>query len=155
MRYVGVVGAGVASHEEERIAHAVGGSLASAGYAVVCGGLGGVMEAACRGAKEAGGTTIGVLPGDDRAEANRWVDVVIPSGLGEARNAIVVRTAEAIIAIGGEFGTLSEIALALKLGRPVVGLATWRIEREGMGMDPILRAADPDDAVRLVRERIG
>lgn len=155
MRYVGVVGAGVASPEEERIAHAVGGSLARAGYAVVCGGLGGVMEAACRGAKEAGGTTIGVLPGDDRAEANRWVDVVIPSGLGEARNAIVVRTAEAIIAIGGEFGTLSEIALALKLGRPVVGLATWRIEREGMGMDPILRAADPDDAVRLVRERIG
>lgn len=147
MRYVGVVGAGVASPEEERIAHAVGGSLASAGYAVVCGGLGGVMEAACRGAKEAGGTTIGVLPGDDRAEANRWVDVVIPSGLGEARNAIVVRTADVVIAVHGEFGTLSEIALALKMGKPVVGIGTWELGKDGEPVHAIVRAADAKEAV--------
>ena len=155
MRYVGVAGAGVATPEDERVAQEIGKLLAEAGYAVVCGGLGGVMAAACRGAKEAGGTTIGIVPGDDRGDANPWVDVVVPSGMGEARNAIVVRASEALIAIGGEFGTLSEIALALKLGRPVVGLATWTLERDGMGLDPILRATSPEDAVRLVRERIG
>ena len=155
MRYVAVVGAGVAAEAEERAAQAVGRLLAEAGVVVVCGGLEGVMAAACRGAKEAGGTTIGILPGEDRAEANRWVDVAIPTGMGEARNAIVVRAADAVISIGGEFGTLSEIALALKLGRPVVGVATWTVEREGLGPDPILRAATPEDAVRLVRERIG
>jgi uncharacterized protein (TIGR00725 family) len=155
MRYVGVVGAGVASADEERAAHAVGLLLAAAGYAVVCGGLDGVMAAACRGAKEAGGTTIGILPGDDRLDANAWVDVAIPSGMGEARNALVVRASEAVIAIGGEFGTLSEIALALKLGRPVVGITTWKLEREGLNDDPVLRAGTPEDAVKLVRERIG
>ena len=155
MRYVGVVGAGAASADEERAAHAVGRLLAAAGYAVVCGGLDGVMAAACRGAKEAAGTTIGILPGDDRRDANAWVDVAIPSGMGEARNALVVRASEALIAIGGEFGTLSEIALALKLGRPVVGITTWKLEREGLNDDPVLRAGTPEDAVKLVRERIG
>jgi uncharacterized protein (TIGR00725 family) len=94
---------------------------------LVCGGLGGVMEAACRGAKDAGGTTIGILPGADRAAANPFVDVAIATGLGEARNALVVRAADAAIAVGGGYGTLSEIALALKAGKPVVGIGTWDI----------------------------
>jgi uncharacterized protein (TIGR00725 family) len=95
---------------------------------VVCGGLGGVMEAACRGARAGGGTTIGILPGSDRGDANPFVDVAIPTGLGEARNALVVRAADALIAVGGGYGTLSEIGLALKAGKRVVGLGTWEIE---------------------------
>jgi uncharacterized protein (TIGR00725 family) len=109
----------------------------------VCGGLGGVMEAACRGAKEAGGVTVGILPGTDRAAANAFVDVAIPSGLGEARNALVVRAADALIAVGGGYGTLSEIALALKAGKRVVGLDSWDIEG-------VVAAADPQAAVAAV-----
>jgi hypothetical protein len=86
------------------------------------------MEAACRGAREAGGVTIGILPGADRGAANRFVEVAIPTGLGEARNAVVVRSADAVVAVGGGYGTLSEIAFALKAGKPVVGLGGWEIE---------------------------
>jgi hypothetical protein len=154
MRYVAVVGSGITAVEEERDAEETGRLIGEAGCVLVCGGLGGVMAAACRGAKTAGGTTVGILPGDDRGEANPWVDVAIPTGLGEARNALVVRTCDAVVAIGGEFGTLSEVALALKLGRPVVGLGTWSVTRDGVSTDPILRAADPAHAVRLVLERI-
>ena len=110
---------------------------------LVCGGLGGVMEAACRGAKGGGGTTVGILPGADRGEANEFVDVAIPTGLGEARNALVVRAAEALIAVGGGYGTLSEIALALKAGKRVVGLGSWDIE----GVE---RAGTPEAAVEAV-----
>ena len=95
---------------------------------LVCGGLGGVMEAACRGARSEGGTTVGILPGLDRAAANPHVSVAVATGLGEARNALVVRAADALIAVGGAYGTLSEIALALKGGKPVIGLRTWEIE---------------------------
>jgi uncharacterized protein (TIGR00725 family) len=109
----------------------------------VCGGLGGVMEAACRGAKDAGGTTVGILPGTDREAANRFVDIAIPTGLGEARNALVVRAADALIAVGGGYGTLSEIALALKAGKRVVGLGSWEIE----GVEP---ADGPEAAVEAV-----
>jgi uncharacterized protein (TIGR00725 family) len=110
---------------------------------VVCGGLGGVMEAACRGAKDAGGTTVGILPGLDRTAANQFVDVAIPTGLGEARNALVVRAADAVIAIDGGYGTLSEIALALKAGKRVVGLGTWDVE----GVDAV---DSPEAAVDTV-----
>jgi uncharacterized protein (TIGR00725 family) len=103
---------------------------------LICGGLGGVMEAACRGAKQTGGTTVGILPGDDRSAANPYVDIVIPTGLGEARNAIVVRSADALIAIGGAYGTLSEIAFALKAGKRVVGLGTWEVEGVLAGGSP-------------------
>jgi uncharacterized protein (TIGR00725 family) len=106
----------------------VGRLLAEQGATVVCGGLGGTMEAACRGARSAGGTTIGILPGLDRSDANPFVSVAIPTGLGEARNALVVRAADAVIALGGGYGTLSEIALALKAGKRVVGVGTWEIE---------------------------
>jgi len=121
----------------------VGRQLAERGAVVVCGGLGGVMEAACRGAKEAGGLTVGILPGTDRAAANAFVDVAVPSGLGEARNALVVRAADAVVAVGGGYGTLSEIALALKAGKRVVGLDSWDIE----GVHAV---ADPDAAVAAV-----
>jgi uncharacterized protein (TIGR00725 family) len=124
-RHVAVVGPGAASAEELAAAEAVGRGLGEAGAVVVCGGLGGVMEAACRGAREAGALTVGLLPGAARADANPWVEVAIPTGLGEARNALVVRAADAVIAVGGEWGTLSEIAFAMKAGKPVIGLGSW------------------------------
>jgi uncharacterized protein (TIGR00725 family) len=122
------VGPGEASADEEAAAEAVGRLLARRGAVVVCGGLGGVMEAACRGASEEGGTAVGILPGFDRGAANPHVSVAIATGLGEARNALVVRAADALIAIGGAYGTLSEIALALKGGKRVVGIDTWDID---------------------------
>ena len=143
-----VVGAGTAAATTDAAAEAVGRLLAEAGAVVVCGGLGGVMAAACRGAAQAGGLTIGILPGDDRTLANQWVRVAIATGLGELRNGLVVRAAESLIAVGGEYGTLSEIALALKLGRPVVGLRTWELHRpEGRLGQGIVVASDPRDAV--------
>jgi uncharacterized protein (TIGR00725 family) len=122
------VGPGEASAEEQAVAADVGRFLARRGAVVVCGGLGGVMEAACRGAREEGGTAVGILPGFDRGAANPHVSVAIATGLGEARNALVVRAADALIAVGGAYGTLSEIALALKGGKRVIGLGTWEIE---------------------------
>jgi len=135
-----VVGSG---EGDSSVAEAVGRELAAGGAVVVCGGLGGVMEAACRGAKEAGGHTVGILPGPDRAAANPFVDTAIPTGLGEARNALVVRAADALIAVGGGYGTLSEIALALKAGKRVVGLDSWDIEG-------VVAVADPAAAVAAV-----
>lgn len=133
--HVAVVGAGEAPAEALAAAEEVGRLLAERGAVVVCGGLGGVMEAACRGARSAGGTTVGILPGLDRRAANPWVEVAIPTGLGELRNGLVVRAADAVVAVGGEFGTLAEIALALKAGTPVVGLGTWELRRDG-AVDP-------------------
>src|SRR5829696_1907469 len=126
--YIAVVGAGAASAAQLDDAETVGRDLAAGGAVVVCGGLGGVMEAACRGAKQAGGTTVGILPALDRRAANPFVDVALPTGLGEARNALVVRAADALVAVGGAYGTLSEIALALKGGKRVVGLRSWEID---------------------------
>ena len=105
------------------------------------------MEAACRGAKAEGGTTVGILPTEDRSHANEYVDVAIATGLGEARNALVVRTADVVVAVDGEFGTLSEIALALRAGTPVVGIATWELSIGGQTIDTILRVHDPVAAV--------
>jgi hypothetical protein len=122
----------------------VGRALAERGAVVVCGGLGGVMEGACRGAKGAGGATLGILPGLDRSDANEFVDLALPTGMGEARNALVVRACDALIAVGGEWGTLSEIALALRAGKRVVGLGTWELPRDG-----IVGASSPDEAVAL------
>ena len=126
--YVAVVGPGDADAEAERDAETAGRILAGHGAVVVCGGLGGAMAAACRGARAAGGLTVGLLPGADRSAANPWVTVAIPTGLGELRNGLVVRSADGVLAVRGGYGTLSEIALALKLGRPVVGLGTWDID---------------------------
>jgi uncharacterized protein (TIGR00725 family) len=109
-------------------AEPIGRLVAERGAVLVCGGLGGAMEAACRGAKQAGGTTVGILAGIDREDANPYVDIALPTGLGQARNAVVVRAADAVIAVGGGYGTLSEIALALRHGKPVIGVDTWEIE---------------------------
>ena len=117
---------------------------------LVCGGRGGVMAAACRGAKSAGGLTVGILPGGDAGEANPWVDVPIATGMGEARNTIVVRSAEAVIAIGGAYGTLSEIAFALRWGKRVVGLGTWELARGGAPDRGIIRAETPEEVVGMV-----
>jgi hypothetical protein len=131
------------------LAEAVGEKIAAAGAVLACGGLGGVMEAACRGARSRGGVTIGILPGTCHADANPHVTYPIPTGLGHARNLLVVRSAHAVIAVGGKFGTLSEIAFAKVEGIPVIGLSTWRLEREGLAADPILRAKDVKEAVAM------
>src|SRR5215213_1101827 len=125
------------------MAEAVGRGLGEAGAVVVTGGRGGVMEAASRGARAGGGTTVGILPGTTREDANEYVDVAVASGLGEARNVLVVRAADALVAVGGAYGTLSEIALALKVGKPVIGLGSWQIEgvRGAAGPVPAVEAA--------------
>jgi uncharacterized protein (TIGR00725 family) len=147
MVFVSVIGAGQCDPETYRLAEEVGRELAKRGAAVVCGGLTGVMEAACRGAKSAGGLTVGILPGVSHREANPWVDVPIVTGMGEARNILVVRSGRAVIAVGGEFGTLSEIAYALKLGIPVVGLGTWQLVKNGEFVQAITVATTAQDAV--------
>jgi uncharacterized protein (TIGR00725 family) len=143
--YVAVVGAGGADVAPEvlAIAEAVGAELGRRGAVVVTGGLGGVMHAACRGARSTGAATLGILPGDDRAAANPFVSIAVTTGLGELRNGLVVRSADALVAIGGGPGTLSEIALALKAGKPVAGIGTWRI-------DGVTEAAGAAGAVALV-----
>jgi uncharacterized protein (TIGR00725 family) len=122
--------------------------VAEAGAGLVCGGLGGVMEAACRGARSRGGLTLGLLPGVDRDAANGWVIVAVPTGLGEARNALIVRAADAVVAVGGGWGTMSEIALAVKAGVPVVGVGTWEVSVDGIAVPGVVSAADGRSAVR-------
>lgn len=143
--YVGVIGAGRADADLERVAEDVGRLLAEAGAVVVCGGLHGVMAGACRGAQAAGGTTVGILPGLDRGEANEWVDVALPTGMGEMRNVLIVRASDVLVAVGGEYGTLSEIAFALREGIPVVGVGTWDIRGVEVAPDAaeaVARAVD-------------
>lgn len=147
MTYVAICGPGIASEEQLRAAEEVGRRLAEAGAVVLCGGLGGVMEAAAAGAAAGGGVAIGILPGDDRAGAAVGLTAAIPTGLGQARNAIIARAADAVIAVGGEFGTLSEIALALKMGKPVVGLDTWELAKGGEAVDAVVPARSPEEAV--------
>ena len=144
-RQISVVGAANAPPDLVRLAEAVGRLLAQRGCTVVCGGLGGVMEAVSRGARKAGGTTIGILPGESIAEANAWIEHAVATGIGHARNLAVAASGEAVIAIGGEWGTASEVAFARKLGRPVVVLGTV-LPFAGEG---IVRAATPEEAVEL------
>jgi uncharacterized protein (TIGR00725 family) len=148
MTTIAVIGAGDAAGDDYVAAVEIGRRLADAGATVVCGGLAGVMEGACRGARLAGGHSIGILPGSDRRDANPYVDVVIATGLGEARNLLVVRSADAVIAVGGAFGTLSEIGFALKLGIPVVGLRTWELGRGGEPAEVLTRVDNPATAVK-------
>lgn len=121
--------------------------MAQRGVTVVCGGLGGVMEAVCRGARSRTGLTVGILPGGDRSMANRWVDIPVVTGMGEARNVAVVKSAEAVIAVGGGYGTLSEIACALKNEIPVIGLNTWSLCRKGRQDDSVIRVESAIEAV--------
>lgn len=151
--HVAVVGGGHADEAECDVAARLGRALADAGAVVVCGGLGGVMEAACRGARDGGGISIGILPGSERAGANGYVDVAVPTGMGEARNMLVVRCADAMVAVGGEYGTLSEVALALQAGIPVIGLGTWELAKAGRTVDAVTRAGSPEEAADIaVRE---
>ena len=137
---IAVIGRGDCSEEEYREAEAVGRLIAGNRGTVCCGGLGGVMEAACKGAKEAGGTTVGILP--DTGDGNAYLDVVIRTDMGHARNVVLVNSADAVIAVGGGYGTLTEIAVALKTGKPVFGLRTWKIEG-------VTACATPEEAVTL------
>jgi uncharacterized protein (TIGR00725 family) len=156
MPQVAVIGPGEATPEQMRQAWLVGAHLARRGVVVVTGGLGGVMAAASRGAAEAGGLTIGLLPGADATAANPWVLVAVPTDLGQARNALVVGAADVVLAVGGGWGTLSELALAVRAGVPVVGLASWEpAPPEGSGSSPVHRAATVDDAVGKVFDLLG
>ena len=125
---ISVIGGNQCDSEIYRLAYEVGREIALNDALLVCGGLGGVMEAACKGAKDAGGTTIGILPGEDENSANAYVDIKIPTGLGYARNVLVVKTGHAVIAVDGSTGTLSEIAYALTYQKPIIGLHTWGLE---------------------------
>ena len=145
--HIGVIGEGVCSRRGATLAERVGRAVAGAGAVLLCGGLGGVMEAASRGAAQAGGLVVGLLPGFEARDANRWVRVPIVTGMDQARNVILVRSSDAVIAVGGRYGTLSEIALALKLGRPVVGLGTWRLAEPDGRRVPLLTARTPEEAV--------
>jgi uncharacterized protein (TIGR00725 family) len=144
---IAVVGNSACSPEEARLSETVGELLAQRGATLICGGLGGVMEAACRGAKSKGGLTVGILPGQDSSTANPWVDIRVVTGMGEARNVAIVKSAQAVISIGGSYGTLSEIAYALKSGIPVIGLNTWSLSRDGREDGSIIRVRSAGDAV--------
>jgi uncharacterized protein (TIGR00725 family) len=150
---IAVCGAGRADAALAALAEETGRRVAEAGAMLVCGGLGGVMAAACRGARAAGGITVGILPGGDTGEANPDVLIPIASGMGEARNLLIVRSADVVIAIGGEYGTLSEIALARKIGRAVIGLHTWDLGRDAHGNPHILAVDTPEQAVAAALAR--
>ena len=149
---IAVIGAGSCSEELRDMAAQAGRYIAEQGGVVVCGGLGGVMEGAARGAREAGGVIIGIIPSDDKNDANPYIDYVIPTGLGEARNLLVVGTADAVVAFPGKYGTLSEIAFALRAGKPLVAVGAWE------HIDQVERIDDPRDAARkameLAREKL-
>lgn len=150
---VAIIGGNESSADEREKAYEVGRLLAEAGAVIVCGGRGGVMEAACRGAREAGGLTVGILPGKDAADGNAFLSVALPTGMGEARNALVVLAGDAVVAIGGGFGTLSEIGLALKAGRRVIGLGTWQAKAPSGASATVEPVATPAEAVERALER--
>lgn len=144
---IAVIGGEQAGGEALELAFEVGREIGRRGHLLLCGGRGGVMREACRGAREGGGMSVAVLPGSDLSDANEFVDIPILTGIGFARNSIIATTANALIAIDGAFGTLSEIAFALRAGRPVVGLKTWRLEDSSGQAPPIMQAASPLEAV--------
>jgi uncharacterized protein (TIGR00725 family) len=141
-KIIGVIGGSAAGEEILGMAEETGRLIANHGCFLICGGMSGVMEAAAKGAKEGGGTTIGILPHTDRHEANPYIDIPIATGFGEGRNLVIIRTADILIAIDGEYGTLSEIAFALKMEKPVIGLRTWDIAG-------IVKAGTPIEAVSI------
>jgi len=145
---IGVIGSSTCSSSVSEVAYIVGKEIARKNAILICGGRGGVMEAACKGAKEEEGITIGVLPGNDKESANPYIDIPIVTGMGEARNVIIARSSDAVIAIAGKYGTLSEIAFALRFDVPVVGIATWNINI------PILKAKNPKQAVGMALSAI-
>jgi uncharacterized protein (TIGR00725 family) len=147
-KFIAVIGGSECSPQEAELAEEVGRELARQGAVLVCGGLGGIMAAACKGASSEGGVTIGILPGDNRQAANPYVQIPVVTNLGEARNVVLVKSAQAVIAIGGGYGTLSEIGHALRNGIPVVGLNTWSLSRNDQPDNSIILAKDPAGAVK-------
>ena len=146
-KLIAVIGGGQCSSETAKLAEDVGRELAKRGAILICGGLGGVMEAACRGASTEGGMTIGILPGESRRSANLFVQIPIATGMGYARNVAVVKSAQAVIAVDGSYGTLSEIGHALQSGIPVIGLGTWSLSQNGQPDEAIIVAQNPVEAV--------
>lgn len=152
---IAVIGRAVCSQDDASAAEKVGRLLAARGAIIVCGGLGGVMEAVCRGARAEDGFTVGILPGSDKNDANPWVVLSIVTGVGQARNIAVVRSAEAVIAIGGSYGTLAEVAFALNSGIPVVGLHSWFLSERGVGSNPVHEVASAEEAVQTALQLAG
>lgn len=151
-KIIAVIGGGQPTSKEAKSAEKVGRELAKYGAILVCGGLGGIMEAACKGASAEGGITIGILPGENRQSANPYVQIPIATGLGYARNAAVAKSAQAVIAIGGSYGTLTEIGYALQTGVPVIGLNTWTISQNDKQDKSIIPAESPVEAVEMALE---
>lgn len=147
--YIGIAATSRPTVEVEAAARELGAHLAQAGAVVVCGGGSGAMAAVVAGASRAGGTTVGILPGSDRAEGCAGLTVALPTGLGEGRNVLLVRASDALVAVGGGFGTLSEVALALRTGVPVVGLRTWSLRLEGRPVDAFPRVEEAAEAAEL------
>ena len=137
------------------LAFELGHGIAERGAILICGGLTGVMEHAARGARAAGGLTVGLLPGDEPDDANAYIDLAIATGLGHARNAVLARTADGVVALGGGLGTLSEIALALRNGRPTIGIQTWRFDRQGRTEPELPTAGNVNDALTWLFARMG
>jgi uncharacterized protein (TIGR00725 family) len=152
--FIAVIGGSDCSLQEAKLAEEVGREIARQGAVLVCGGLGGVMEAACKGASQEGGLTVGVLPGDNRLTANPYVNIPIVTGIGYARNIAVVKSAQAVIAIDGSYGTLSEIGHALQSQIPVIGLNTWSLSIDGQPDDSIIKSDNPKEAVKRAIELI-
>jgi len=154
--YVGVIGGRRCSAEIAELAFELGGLIAAEGWTLVCGGMGGVMEQACRGARSRGGVTLGILPGNSRSAANPFLSYSVVTGLGEARNVLVVKSSQALIAVSGSYGTLSEIALANAAGIPVLGLRSWRLDpKENRDQGLFVQEVDsPSEAIRVINNRI-
>jgi len=153
--HIAVVGPADADPELYELARETGRLIALRGAVVVCGGLGGVMEAAARGAREGGGASLGILPGEDRGTANPYLTMAVASGLGELRNGLLVSTADAVVAVGGSWGTLSELALALRSGKPAICIAGWSVvDRGGAPVDGVAGAASPAEAVAAIFARL-
>lgn len=152
--FIGVIGGSEITLQVAKLAEEVGREIARRGAALVCGGLGGVMEVACKGASDEGGTTIGILPGESRQAANPYVQIPIVTGIGHARNLAVVKSSQAVIAIDGSYGTLTEIGHALQSGIPVIGLGTWEISMDGKVDKSIIMAKNPKEAVDKAIEMI-
>jgi uncharacterized protein (TIGR00725 family) len=150
--YISVIGAGECSEEIEKIAYQTGKLIAERGAILICGGLGGVMNAAAQGANDSGGLVIGVLPSSNRAGESKYLSASVSTGMGNARNALVVQSGDVVIAISGGHGTLSEIGLALKTGKPVVGIKTWELEK--IGLSEVIKAKTPEEAVEKAFELV-
>jgi len=144
--HIGVIGAGRCPYQIYKIAEDVGREIGKRGWILFCGGLGGVMEAVSKGCNTEGGLTVGILPGHDRTEANPYIKIAIPTGLGEARNLIIIRCSDIIISIGGGYGTLSEIGFALKQEKPVIGIKTWE------NIPGVHYVSDPKEAISLAEK---